>query len=114
MIPKPRRGTVRPPKPKAPPKPLIEMPIRKAMRLKWDAGRLVYGGAGFIGDPVEELYAELIDALNYCDEAQRQGHDLVSVRRQLQAMAVDVQAIGIECRLQKQRIDDRRKKRLWF
>jgi len=69
---------------------LIDLSIDEAARLKWEAGRRKHG-AEFVGDPVEELFAELIDGLNYCDEARRQGVDLGEVPQTLRHLAGAVQ-----------------------
>jgi hypothetical protein len=46
-------------------------------RQRWKVGREQYrnNGPGFHGDPLEELMYEVWDALNYTDEAERQGAD---------------------------------------
>ena len=42
-------------------------------RGRWEAGRKAHGGGPWVGrKPVAELYEELLDALNYCDEHERQ------------------------------------------
>jgi hypothetical protein len=69
---------------------LIDLSIEEAAREKWEAGRREHG-AEFVGDPVEELFAELIDGLNYCDEARRQGVDLGEVPQTLRQLAGAVQ-----------------------
>ncbi len=51
---------------------LAELSIDEARREKWRVGREKYGRQ-FVGDPLEELDSELIDAMNYVDEAERQG-----------------------------------------
>ena len=49
----------------------MDLPIAEAKRIKWERGRARYG-ATFEGDPIHELYDELIDALNYADEIDQQ------------------------------------------
>jgi hypothetical protein len=50
----------------------IMHPPMKARSLKWAAGQRIYGPV-FQGDPVEHLYEEFLDALNYCEEIMRRG-----------------------------------------
>jgi len=71
---------------------LIDLTIGEAARLKWEAGQRKHG-TEFVGDPVEELFAELIDGLNYCDEARRQGVDLGEVPQALRHLADVVQQV---------------------
>jgi hypothetical protein len=47
--------------------------IEEACRTRWDKGRITYGTAEFVGDPLRELYEEQLDSLNYCDELVRRG-----------------------------------------
>ena len=50
---------------------LWQRDIKSAMRVRWDSGRIGHGRKEtdpFIGDPLEEMYEELIDALNYAKE----------------------------------------------
>jgi hypothetical protein len=42
-------------------------------REKWLAGRALYGGDCFQGDPGEEFLAEAIDGANYAEEMSRRG-----------------------------------------
>lgn len=78
---------------------LIDLPIEQAKHIKWQAGRKKYGAEGdhfkgkFVGDPIEHLYDELIDALNYADEAERQGVNIGVVRPELLRVAEMVGAI---------------------
>ena len=51
---------------------LVGLTIDDAKRIKWDRGQERYGSV-FVGDPLGELYDELIDGMNYADEALRQG-----------------------------------------
>lgn len=73
--------------------PLVAVTVVEAQRQKWQEGRCVYGGYSFQGDPVDELYAELIDGQNFCEEAERQGVHLAGVPDMLFAAAVAVRAI---------------------
>ena len=47
---------------------LIHLPIEEARKAKWRRGREQYGPV-FIGQPLEELDEELLDAMNYAEEA---------------------------------------------
>ena len=40
---------------------------------KWEEGRKKYGPT-FVGHPLEEFDAEMLDAMNYLDEAAEQGY----------------------------------------
>jgi len=53
---------------------LIRLPIEAARREKWRIGRAKYGPK-FVGHPLEEFDSEMIDALNYLDEAESCGFD---------------------------------------
>ena len=54
---------------------LIDLPTDQAKKIKWAEGQKKYGPT-FVGDPLEQLDSELIDALNYIDEAERRGISL--------------------------------------
>ena len=47
------------------------MTVDEACAEKWRQGQIKYGPV-FVGDPLEELYAECIDSLNYYEELERQ------------------------------------------
>lgn len=70
---------------------LISMPIAEARQVKWAAGRVKFGPE-FVGDPLEELDSELIDAMNYVEEAERRGLYLPGLQDSLRAMCVQVRA----------------------
>lgn len=53
--------------------PLIDLPIHVARMRKWEEGRKKYGPV-FVGHPLEQFDFEMLDALNYIDEAGRQGY----------------------------------------
>lgn len=53
---------------------LVELPIEQARRIKHAEGMAVRGrrpDEAFQGDPWLELYSELLDALNYAEEARK-------------------------------------------
>jgi len=84
---------------------LMALSVKDAKAAKWREGRLKYGEAGdhaagkFVGDPVEHLYSELIDALNYADEAKRQGVEMPSVVIILEMLCREVKIVDIERRI---------------
>lgn len=53
---------------------LIDMPFDVARSEKFKVGRAEHGPV-FLRNPVEEIDMELIDAVNYAEEAIRQGYD---------------------------------------
>jgi hypothetical protein len=70
--------------------PLIALPIDQARRLKWQRFRRQAGippDAPFQGDPLEELWQELCDALNYCD-AMEPTEAVRAIRAHLVAAAI--------------------------
>jgi hypothetical protein len=55
--------------------------IDVAKDMKWERGRIKYGGNEFKGNPIEELFDELVDALNYIDVANAHGpHPAIPAR----------------------------------
>lgn len=52
---------------------MLNLSVDEARERRWVEGRAVHGGGAFVGDPYLELYEELLDALNYIEEAIRQG-----------------------------------------
>ena len=72
---------------------LIDLPITRACIEKWNAGRAAHG-AEFEGDPLEELFGELIDAINYADQAELEGFDVGQVRAELFNCATEVQELA--------------------
>jgi hypothetical protein len=54
---------------------LIDVPFDSALSLKFQRGRVEHGPV-FLRNPVQEIDEELIDAMNYADEAIRQGFDI--------------------------------------
>lgn len=56
---------------------LLTRPWEELCKERWDRGRPNYRSdetTPFVGDPIVELMEELLDALNYCREAQGQLH----------------------------------------
>ena len=73
---------------------MIDLPIVRACIVKWNSGREKHGGE-FQGRPLEELFGELIDAINYCDQAAMEGDDVDDIRADLMELAEQVQEIGL-------------------
>ena len=69
---------------------LINLPLDEARKIKWQWGRAKYG-AEFVGHPLEQLDSELLDALNYVEEAERQGYSLHNVDSYLRILSKRVQ-----------------------
>jgi len=72
----------------------IELPTTRAIAERWRKGRLVHG-TKFVGDPLNEWYEELIDAINYVDEVATRdpAADVDWCRDQLLRMAEHVRAL---------------------
>lgn len=73
---------------------ILSTPLHDLRRARGEAGRTARGrqpGAPFIGDPLTELAEEIIDGLNYCDEARQQAafrssrHHIDTISRMLEA-----------------------------
>ena len=71
---------------------LMDLSIDEARHEKWRLGREKYGPV-FVGDPLEQLDAELIDALNYADEAERRGIPIAEVAEDLRQLCERVRAL---------------------
>lgn len=62
---------------------LIEdLSIEQARQEKWRRGQLKYGLV-FQGDPIVHLYEELLDAMNYCEQASKEGFPLIAMQQRL-------------------------------
>ena len=72
---------------------LIDLPVTRACIVKWNRGKATHGEK-FEGDPLEELFGELIDGLNYADQAELEGFDMGEIRCSLWNLAHDVQALA--------------------
>jgi len=57
------------------------MPIEDAVEHKFNAGMSEYRKPGepFQGDPLLELFDELLDAYSYCAEAEKQGRPVAKI-----------------------------------
>ena len=71
---------------------LIHLPIEAARAAKWRRGRKRYGPV-FIGNPLEELDEELLDAMNYAEEAARRGFHMAGIPEDLRRLAERIRAI---------------------
>lgn len=74
---------------------LASLSTDEAMALRWRRGRAARGLGPldpFQGDPLRELYEELIDGLCYAREAQRQGHDMRVIYSRLLTLIAAVRA----------------------
>ena len=75
---------------------LVALPIPAALRAKWDAGRARHGAAWVGAHPLVELHAELLDAVNYADEAARRGVDTRALRAGLLTLLGEVRELITE------------------
>jgi hypothetical protein len=71
---------------------LIHLPIEEARAAKWRRGREQYGPV-FIGHPLEELDEELLDAMNYAEEAARRGFPITGIPEDLRRLCKRIRAI---------------------
>jgi len=71
---------------------LIHLPIEEALAAKWRRGREHYGPV-FIGHPLEELDEELLDAMNYAEEAARRGFPIAGIPEDLRRLCERIRAI---------------------
>lgn len=71
---------------------LIHLPIEEARAEKWRRGRARYGPV-FIGHPLEELDEELLDAMNYAEEAARRGLPVEGTMEDLRRLCEGIRAI---------------------
>lgn len=70
----------------------LEMGIGEARREKWDLGRLKYGPV-FKTNPLIELDEELLDSMNYVEEAARQGYPVDGLFAKFYNLCVEVREI---------------------
>jgi hypothetical protein len=74
------------------PEKLIHLLIQEARVAEWRRGREQYGPV-FIGHPLEELDEELLDAMNYAEEAARRGFPMTGVAENLRRLCERIRAI---------------------
>lgn len=77
----------------------IDLPLKEALAKKFADGKLAHGNSDiFVGNPLEQLFQEMLDAMNYCDEIQKQfGIDMHHRRSQFWAAALEVQTLYRNC-----------------
>lgn len=74
---------------------LLELPVIRACQRKWNLGRAEHGLV-FVGDPLEELYGELADALNYTDQLDMEGYGMAKIRERLFQCATEVRDLWLK------------------
>jgi|2_EtaG_2_1085320.scaffolds.fasta_scaffold45037_2 hypothetical protein len=59
----------------------VSMPLQDAVEHKFEAGRAKYRKPGepFQGDPLLELFDDLLDSYAYCAEVERSGRDVTQI-----------------------------------
>ena len=70
----------------------IHLEIEDARARKWSVGQQKYGPK-FVGHPLEQFDEEMLDALNYVDEAERWGFDMGSIAVELRGICERVRAM---------------------
>jgi hypothetical protein len=71
---------------------LTDLPIDEARGVKWRRGRERYGPV-FVGQPLEQLEEELLDAVNYAEEAARRGYSMSEIAEDLRRLCERVWAV---------------------
>ena len=71
---------------------LVRLPIEEARVAKWRQGRERYWPV-FIGHPLEELDEELLDAMNYAEEASQRGFHVAGIGEDLRRLCERIRAI---------------------
>jgi len=71
----------------------IHLPLKEALRLKFEDGKKSHRDSEvFDGNPLEELFQECLDGMNYCNEIKVQfGLDYSHRRSTLWATALEAQ-----------------------
>jgi hypothetical protein len=67
------------------------MQLAEARRVKWERGRRQYGGPVFVGDPLEEAFEEVVDLINYLEEAAFRGEQVSDMIRTAEEFGVRLQ-----------------------
>lgn len=68
----------------------LDMDLDAARAAKWQVGAERYGPV-FKTHPLEELYEEILDSLNYIDVAEHKGYVLGDMREQFRLLGGRVQ-----------------------
>lgn len=71
---------------------LLALPVEVARKRKFDKGRAEHGPI-FKLDPLVEMDQELLDSLNYCDEAERRGHCIGEIREKIYSILHELRTI---------------------
>lgn len=71
---------------------MTQLSIEEAKKEKWRLGQIKYGPI-FVGHPLEQLDDELIDAMNYCEEAERQGYNIDFIYSMLYQLCLQVRKL---------------------
>lgn len=73
----------------------IHLPLKEALQKKYDLGKASHRNSDiFDGNPLEELFQEMLDSMNYCDEITKQfGIDMHHRRSQFWSAALEVQTM---------------------
>lgn len=71
----------------------IDLDFEDALQEKFNAGRRKYrsNGSGFIGDPLEELFCEMLDAYHYTVQLEQSGVELPGMRTTFRNIAMMLQ-----------------------
>jgi hypothetical protein len=70
----------------------VHLETEEALVAKWKRGEEQYGTV-FVGHPLLELDEELLDAINYVAEAERQGWQIPGARRLLFYLRAAIRAL---------------------
>lgn len=76
----------------------LNLPIDEALIAKWESGRKHYrdgDDGGFVGDPVEELFQELLDSIQYTREIERRGTYLHNFEKTFRDLAEQLQWLAL-------------------
>lgn len=73
---------------------MLNLETGAARARKWEAGRAQFGPGPFVGDPLDELDDELIDAMNYAAVGATAGLPLEGILADLQGLRDRVRALA--------------------
>lgn len=76
-------------------RPLIDMTLPEALATKFDRGRKKHRGpaTSWVGDPLIELFEEMLDAIHYSEHLTATGHDMSRMTKTFRAFATELQTI---------------------
>ncbi len=78
---------------------LISLPLTEALKVKFERGRAARGAVEgeFVGDPICELFEEMLDAWHYCKEARKvqdeHSETLFGYQTKFAGVALELQSI---------------------